>query len=81
EPLARAVTEATAGLGRPPERRPFHGHLTLARVTGHGVDLRPLCGVPLAATWQVGTVALVRSDLHPRGARYMDVAVLPLGGR
>lgn len=30
--LAAAVSEATAGWGRPPEHRRFRGHLTLARV-------------------------------------------------
>lgn len=30
--LAEAVAVATARVGRPPERRPFRGHLTLARV-------------------------------------------------
>jgi 2'-5' RNA ligase len=80
EPLADAVVAATAGFGEPPEDRPFHGHLTLARARAR-VDLRPLCGIPVSATWPVTTVALVRSDLHPHGARYTDVAVAPLGGQ
>lgn len=79
EPLAAAVVAATSGYGEPPEDRPFHGHLTLARARDR-VDLRPLCGVPISATWEVATVALVRSDLHPKGARYTDVATAPLGG-
>lgn len=78
EPLATAVIAATAEFGEPPEDRPFHGHLTLARARGR-VDLRPLCGVPISATWQVDSVSLVRSDLHPRGARYADLATAPLG--
>jgi 2'-5' RNA ligase len=32
--LAGAVTSATAAIGRPPEPRPFHGHLTIARDRG-----------------------------------------------
>ena len=32
EALAGEVAAATAAIGRPPERRPFAGHLTLARV-------------------------------------------------
>src|SRR5215468_1568458 len=32
--LAGRVVDATADFGRPAERRPFHGHLTLARAKG-----------------------------------------------
>lgn len=78
-PLAAAVIAATAGFGEPPEDRPFSGHLTLARARAK-VDLRPLCGVPVSATWEVRSVALVRSDLHSKGARYTDIATVRLGG-
>jgi len=58
-----------------PEERPFRGHLTLARARPcRGVDLRPLCGVPLAGEWPVTEVTLVASELHPQGARYQVVA-------
>lgn len=77
EPLAEAVVAATAAFGEPPEDRPFHGHLTLARARDR-VDLRPLCGIPISAAWRVTSVSLVRSDLHPRGARYTDIATIPL---
>src|SRR4029453_17415359 len=36
EEVAAAVVNATAAVGRPPEKRPFHGHLTLARVKSGG---------------------------------------------
>jgi len=69
--LARAVVSTTAGLGRPPDQRPFHGHLTLARVGKHArVDLRRLAGAPLEATWEVSSFCLVESRLSPAGARY-----------
>ena len=62
-----------------PEDRPFHGHLTLGRARSRrGVDLRPLCGVPLAGEWPVDEVTLVASELHPNGARYTVVARVPL---
>src|SRR6478735_2799993 len=39
--LAAAVARATADIGEPPDPRPFHGHLTLARSRGRErVDLR-----------------------------------------
>lgn len=69
--VARAVVVVTAHLGRPPEDRPFRGHLTLARVAkGARVDLRRLAGVPLEAAWHVGSFCLVESRLSPAGARY-----------
>jgi RNA 2',3'-cyclic 3'-phosphodiesterase len=77
--VAAAVLDATAGLGRPPEDRPFAGHVTLARVAKHGrVDLRPLAGVTIAATWDVAAVCLVESRLSPTGARYEVVEEFPL---
>jgi 2'-5' RNA ligase len=73
--LAEAVAAAFG-----PEDRPFRGHLTLARARPRrGVDLRPLCGVPLAGEWPVDEVTLVASELHPKGARYEIVARQPLG--
>jgi 2'-5' RNA ligase len=73
-----AVAGAVA-LAFGPEERPFHGHLTLARARPRrGVDLRPLCGAPLAAEWPVDEVTLVASELHPKGARYEIVARQPI---
>ena len=67
---AAAVVEATGSVGQPPSA-PFTGHLTLARVRGRArVDLRPYCGVPIAAAWDVGEIALVRSYTDPEGGRY-----------
>jgi 2'-5' RNA ligase len=77
--LARATVEATAGVGQPPDGRPFHGHLTLARARGRGGDLRRLRGTSLAARWNVAELTLVASTPHPEGSRYEVVASLPLG--
>ena len=79
---AAAVVEATASLGKPPEDRPFHGHLTLGRVAKQArVDLRPLAGVLLQARWEVDAVCLVESRLSPKGARYEVLERFPLANR
>ena len=73
------VIEATAGFGRPPEDRPFRGHLTLARLKGvRKRDLAGVLGTPIDATWTVAEVHVVRSFLSPKGARYESVAVVRL---
>jgi 2'-5' RNA ligase len=79
--VASAVLVATRDVGRPPEDRPFNGHLTLARARDRrrGVDLRALTGAPLAASWPVGEVCLVESHLHPHGANYQVVETVFLG--
>jgi 2'-5' RNA ligase len=80
EGVAGDVMRLTGSIGRPPEDRPFSGHVTLARVTSNArVDLRPLAAAPLApAAWTVTDVCLVESQLSPAGARYSVVARFPL---
>ncbi|MBW3557614.1 MAG: RNA 2',3'-cyclic phosphodiesterase [Actinobacteria bacterium] len=69
--LAAATVEATAGWGAPPpERRPFVGHLTLARSWRRGPDLRQFGGQPVAASWTACELTLVRSTTLRAGARY-----------
>jgi RNA 2',3'-cyclic 3'-phosphodiesterase len=78
EQVAAEVIRATAGVGKPPEPRPFLGHLTLARLTG-----APACGLTdrvVRASWTATEIALVQSVLHPHGARYSTVAAIPLSG-
>ena len=72
EAVATSVVRATEEVGRPPEPRPFSGHLTLARARDRrrGVDLRPLVGTPIAAEWPVDEVCLVESHLSSKGANY-----------
>ena len=78
--LASAVVSASRHLGKPPEDRPFSGHLTLARVAkGARVNLRALEGEPISARWPVSEVTLVQSRLSPAGARYEVVQRFPLG--
>ena len=75
--LAEAVVHETADMGDPPPTRRFRGHLTLARTKGGIVDLSALT---LAATWTVGEIELIRSDLGGGPARYETLARFPLSG-
>jgi 2'-5' RNA ligase len=78
--LAARVVDATAGLGRPPEDRPFAGHVTLARVAKRArVDLDRLSGEPVSGRWTVEEVCLVESRLAATGARYEVRDRFPLG--
>jgi 2'-5' RNA ligase len=74
--LANAVTSATGHVGRPTEPRAFRGHITLARTKG--AVRNSLLGQPVSARWTAMSFALVRSDLHPHGARYTTIATFPL---
>jgi 2'-5' RNA ligase len=79
EAVAAAVVDATGHLGRPPERRRFTGHLTLARLK----DPRVATGLampPFEARWPVDAVELVQSRLRPSGAEYETVVSVPLVG-
>lgn len=76
---------AAAGFDR--ERRDFHPHLTLGR-TRRGLSRSTMksladglsrAGVGDLGHWRVETLALMRSELRPDGARYSLVAQLPMG--
>ena len=82
--LALAVDDAVAPLGFPREERPFTAHVTLARVREprRAPGLAEALGA--AAPRRFGRVrieqlALMRSDLSPRGARYTGLSAVPLG--
>ena len=77
EPLAAAVADATRGVGEPTDR-PFRGHLTLARVRRDRTAPSAAAGDAVEGAWPVDQVAVVRSELHPDGARYETVAGLPI---
>ena len=72
--LAASVVAATAAVGEPPDPRPFHGHLTLARARGRTRVLRQLARMPVEASWRVEDIALVVSHTNPAGARYETIA-------
>jgi 2'-5' RNA ligase len=73
--LAGAVLDATTSIGRPPDPRPFSGHLTLARLR-QGAEC-PLVGVEVRGTFQVGEVAIVDSRSTAAGPRYVVVDRVP----
>lgn len=78
--LARALDPALEPLGFAPERRPFSPHLTVARFRAPE-DLRPLPALEDDPPEPVvlAEVALWRSHLSPKGARYEALERLPLG--
>ena len=82
EELARVAAvceEAAVTAGFEPEDRPFHPHVTLARVRPQQ-DVRDLVGhVPrFPLTQRVEAVTVYRSSLGPAGATYEVVATVPL---
>jgi 2'-5' RNA ligase len=74
--LAAEVVHRTSALGRPPEGRPFVGHLTLARIAGD--PPADVIGQPVGAEWTVEEVAVVRSELGGDAARYETEATVRL---
>jgi len=82
--LADVVERALVPLGFAAEER-FVPHVTLGRVRLLRRDPALAEALALAATRdfgavQVDRIALMRSDLSPRGARYDEVATWALGG-
>lgn len=79
--VAEAVEAACAAAGLAPEERPFHAHLTIARVNGSR-DLRPLVAAlgdePVGPPFAVREVVLMASDTRPEGAVHSEVARFPL---
>jgi 2'-5' RNA ligase len=79
--LAAAVGERLAPVGYPPEARPFHGHLTLARLEPP-TDVRALLDEVAVASvgpaWTVAEVVLFESRLRRTGAEYSPIGRFPL---
>ena len=85
--LRSRIEEALQPLGFAPEGRPFHPHLTLARMgdrsarsdrnrASDALSSSPFePGLPFA----VESVSLMRSILRREGARYVRLASIPLG--
>lgn len=76
--LARAVDDATAGLGTLEPRPTYRGHITVARVK-RGAIVRKVVGMLCAASFDVHEVALVESRLRPDGPDYHTVVTWPTG--
>ena len=76
--LQQAAEDAINALGYPPEQRPFRPHITLgrprrsvsdaqlARIGAVASGLAP----PNPVDWQVDSMDVMRSELHPSGAHY-----------
>jgi 2'-5' RNA ligase len=85
--LAADVDKAMAQLGWRREKRPFNGHLTLARVKKYagGKDRRALGetvamvhGYDALGVLPVRSISVMRSQLKPNGAIYTEVRVVDL---
>ena len=76
--LQQAAEDEINALGYPPEQRPFRPHITLGRPRRSASDPQlarigaVVSGlIPLPPVhWQVDSVDVMRSELHPSGARY-----------
>ena len=93
-PFVRMSSETTRKCTSPPagalaahgfarEDRPFSGHVTLGRVRQPGRDERLAAALAAGARHQFGRLAvdrlaLMRSELSPRGARYSITSAWPL---
>ena len=78
------MERACAALGFPPETRPFSPHITLGRVRAPRRDARLADLLATAARDEFGRsrvegLALMESELSPRGARYTERASARLG--
>jgi len=81
--LAGEIDAALATLGFPRESRSFAAHVTLGRVRESRRN--PALAAALARPAHCGhlsvsRVSLMRSELHPRGARYSELASVVLAG-
>lgn len=85
--LAEDVDKAMARMGWKRERRPFQGHLTLARVQKRatprerrqlGALIASLRGYETLGILPVETFQLMRSQLHPQGAIYTTLHTIRL---
>jgi len=87
--LQAAVEQWIAPLGYPTEQRPFSPHLTLGRTIKDPSleQLRSIShavaqtAVPVAVTFSVSDVTLMRSELRREGARYTAVERIALDGQ
>jgi 2'-5' RNA ligase len=81
--LATEVDDALAPLGFAREARAFSAHVTLGRIRSPRPD--PRLAEALHddgyGRQSVDHLSLMRSELSPRGARYTELAALPLGSR
>jgi 2'-5' RNA ligase len=78
ERLAGGVEAATAAFGELPERRPYRGHLTIARARGNHSFGAAVEGAPMAAPWEVTAIDVLQSHQGPGGSRYEVLGAIAL---
>jgi len=79
--LAREVGDRLRPLGFEPEERPFHAHLTVARLQRPRSVEAVLSGLdegPVGESWRVDEAVVYESRLHRSGAEYLPRARIPL---
>ena len=83
--MAERLNGALAGLGFEPEDRPWHGHVTIARIKSRPpAKLLQLIGDHESdrfGAMRLSSIELLRSDLQPNGPVYTSLACVPLTGR
>ena len=76
--LQQSLESAINALGHPPERRPFRPHVTLGRPRRSVSDSQlgrigrvvAEATPPESVSWNVQSIEVMQSELHPSGARY-----------
>jgi 2'-5' RNA ligase len=83
--LESEIRAASATFGKPPDNRPFHPHLTLARLKNPTRQDRDAIaellrrGAPIdVPAWPVNSFELIRSEPKPEGSVYTPIASFPL---
>ncbi|QDT53649.1 2',5' RNA ligase family [Caulifigura coniformis] len=82
ERLAAILDRLLEPLGFVPETRPYHPHLTLARVKGDAAGLEEVIEANRETPYGSATAAvaeLFQSELTPGGSRYTSLATAELG--
>jgi 2'-5' RNA ligase len=75
--LRDAVEREVSPLGWPTDDRPFRAHLTLGRLRSEAAGATPIEPPPPLA-FEASEVALMQSELSPKGARYSRLLAVPL---
>ncbi|MFQ5946030.1 MAG: RNA 2',3'-cyclic phosphodiesterase [Anaerolineae bacterium] len=79
--IQKRIETELESAGFPRENRPFSPHLTIGRVRGQATEPRRRLGRVLEASalapegeMEIEKISLMRSQLHPSGARYTQLA-------
>lgn len=78
--LAGQAAAALRAAGFDLERRPFRGHVTLARARGRTRVPAALAGAAVGGRFEVHELVVMESTLGGQGSRYRAVARVPVAG-